>query len=258
MLGAMRAIVIGAGRGSRLGHETDQIPKTLVSVMGRPMLDWVLEALEAGGFARKDVVFICGYAEDVVRARYPELTYVRNAEWEKNNILCSLLCARNELREGFVSTYADIVYEPAIVEKLVKNPNPIVLGCDTEWRRRYTHRSQHPETDAEKMRAEGSRVTEVSRSIPSAEAAGEFIGVMKLTASGANTFIDAFDRVQADHAGRIWRDRRTFEMAYMIHLLQHLLEQGAEMHRENTRGGYMEIDTLEDLAMAETWWQTRP
>ena len=79
----MRAIIIGAGRGSRLGHETDEIPKTLVHVMGRPMLDWVLEALASAGFAKKDVIFISGYAEDVVRARYPELSFVRNAGWEK-------------------------------------------------------------------------------------------------------------------------------------------------------------------------------
>ncbi|HEX7672150.1 MAG TPA: NTP transferase domain-containing protein, partial [Polyangiaceae bacterium] len=80
----MKVIVIGAGRGSRLGPETDSIPKTLVRVMGRPMLDFILGALEEGGFPRKDVVFIAGYAEDAVRARYPDLTYVRNAGWKDN------------------------------------------------------------------------------------------------------------------------------------------------------------------------------
>lgn len=254
----MRPIVIGAGRGSRLGHETDEIPKTLVKVMGRPMLEWVLEALEQAGFSRKDVVFVCGYAEDVIRARYPELTYVRNVGWQTNNILHSLLTAREFLSGGFLSTYADIVYEGAVVEKLVQSPQDIVLGCDTEWRRRYSHRSQHPETDAEKMRAEGARVLEVSRTIESTQAAGEFIGVMKLSEAGARAFVESFDAMNASHAGKVWRDGRVFEMSYMIHLLQHMLEQGTEMHRENTRGGYMEIDTLEDLAMAESWWRNRP
>jgi len=254
----MRPVIIGAGRGSRLGHETNEIPKTLVEVMGRPMLEWVLEALGAAGFSKKDVVFVCGYAEDVIRARYPEFTYVRNAEWQKNNILLSLLSAREHLAGGFVSTYADIVYEGAVVERLVQSPRDIALGCDTEWRRRYSSRSQHPETDAEKMRAEGDRVLEVSRGIPSEAATGEFIGVMKLSAAGAGSFLEAFDAARTAHAGSVWRDGRTFEMAYLIHLLQHMLESGVEMHRENTRGGYMEIDTLEDLALAETWWRERP
>lgn len=255
---AMRPVIIGAGRGSRLGPETDEIPKTLVQVMGRPMLDWILEALAHAGFARRDVVFVCGYAEDVVRARYPELTYVRNAEWQSNNILLSLLMAREHLADGFVSTYADIVYEGAVVEKLVGAREHIVLGCDTEWRRRYQKRSQHPETDAEKLTAKGRRVLSLSRHVPSEQATGEFIGVMKLDRAGSSELVAAFDRARAAHSGKVFREGRTFEKAYLIDLLQDMLEGGSEMFREDTRGGYMEIDTQEDLALAEEWWQGRP
>jgi L-glutamine-phosphate cytidylyltransferase len=253
----MKAVIIGAGRGSRLGPETNEIPKTLVGVMGRPILDWVLEALEAGGFRRKDVVFIAGYAEDVVRARYPELTFVTNAGWADNNILLSLLTARDHLRGGFLSTYADIVYEGDIVQKLVASPERITLGCDTAWRRRYVDRSQHPETDAEKMRAEGTRVVELGRRIPSESATGEFIGVMKLSPDGAAEFLDAFDGAKAAHSAGEFREGRTFQRAYLIDLLQHMLESGSEMHRADTPGGYMELDTLEDLAAAEKWWRSR-
>jgi choline kinase len=254
----MRPVIIGAGRGSRLGPETDELPKTLVQVMGRPMLDWILEALGAAGFARRDVVFVCGYAEDVIRARYPDFTFVRNADWQNNNILLSLLCAREHLGAGFVSTYADIVYEGAVVEKLVAAREPIVLGCDTEWRRRYQKRSRHPETDAEKLVADGRRVLRLSRHVPSEEASGEFIGVMKLDAGGAAELVDCFDRARAEHAGKPFREGRLFEKAYLIDLLQHMLERGVAMHREDTRGGYMEIDTQEDLALAEEWWRQRP
>ena len=56
----MRPIIIGAGRGSRLQHLTDDVPKTMVHVLGRPKLDSILDALAAGGFAPKDVVYVCG------------------------------------------------------------------------------------------------------------------------------------------------------------------------------------------------------
>lgn len=253
----MKAVIIGAGRGSRLGPETKEIPKSFVQVMGRPILDWVLEALAAGGFDRKDIVFIAGYAEAVVRARYPDLTFVTNAGWAENNILLSLLTARDHLRSGFVSTYADIVYEGDIVQKLVASGERITLGCDTAWRRRYVDRSQHPETDAEKMRAEGTRVIELGRKIPSESAAGEFIGVMKLSPDGAAEFLDAFDRANAAHSSGEFREGRTFQRAYLIDLLQHMLEGGSAMHRVDTPGGYMELDTLEDLAAAEKWWHSR-
>lgn len=253
----MKAIIIGAGRGSRLGPETNEVPKTLVPVMGRPMLDWILEALGAAGFARRDTIFVSGYREEVVRARYPELTFVRNDQWESNNILLSLLCAREHLGEGFVSTYADIVYDGAIARRVTENREDIVLGCDTAWRRRYLDRSQHPETDAEKLRAGGARVLELGRTIPSEAAQGEFIGVMKMTTRGAGTLLDAFDDARARYAGGHFREGRTFEKAYLIDLLQSMLEAGVVMHREDTDGAYMEIDTLEDLGQAEAWWTTR-
>jgi choline kinase len=251
----MRPIVIGAGRGSRLGPETDEIPKALVPVMGRPMLDWILEALGQAGFVPGDVVFICGYRADVVRARYPQLSYVENRDWEKNNILASLLCAREHLDGGFVSTYADIVYRGSTVEKLARSPHAKVLACDTDWRRRYVDRSKHPETDAEKMRAEGERVVHLSRRIPSSEASGEFIGVTKFTADGAREMLQAFDSARSIWAGKTWREGRTFERAYLIDLFQEMIEHGSVFHRVDTFGGYMEIDTQEDLSCAEKWWR---
>jgi choline kinase len=250
----MRPVIIGAGRGSRLGRNTDEVPKTLVPVMGRPMLDWILDALAEGGFTRRDVVFIAGYKAEVIRARYPEFTYVQNADWANNNILLSLLCAREHLHDGFVSTYADIVYRGAVVRGLVDATHPMALGNDTDWRRRYVDRSKHPETDAEKLTADGPRVTRISRHIAAPEAAGEFVGVTKFSREGAREFLAAFDEARAQYAGGPFREGRTFEKAYMIDLLQWMIERGAAFHRVDMHGGYMEIDTDEDLATAAKWW----
>jgi L-glutamine-phosphate cytidylyltransferase len=254
----VRPVIIAAGRGSRLRNETDEIPKTLVEVMGRPMLEWILEAFESAGLKRKDVVFVCGYRADVIKARYPDFTYVTNHDWQNNNILLSLLMAREYLGDGFVSTYGDIVYEGAVVQKLVASTADVTLGCDTAWRRRYIGRTQHPETDAEKLRADGTRVVELSRTIPSEQADGEFIGVMKLSKQGSADFLRAFDQAERSYGGGMFREGRTFQKAYLIDLLSEMLEQGADMQRADTRGGYMEIDTLQDLSMAEKWWSDRP
>jgi choline kinase len=254
----MRPVIIGAGRGSRLEHLTEEIPKTLVPVMGRPMLDWVLEALGAGGFTRKDVVFICGYRAEVIRERYPEFTYVENADWEHNNILLSLFKARDYLGDGFISTYADIVYTGEVVKKLVASQHDKVIGCDTDWRRRYVNRTRHPETDAEKLRASGERVVEISRTIPSGDAAGEFIGVAKFSSDGAAELASAFEGVRKVFEGRVFREKRTFERAYLIDLFQDMIERGSSFYRVDTHGGYMEIDTLEDRGLAASWWQDRP
>ena len=141
------------------------------------------------------------------------------------------------------------------MRRLVESSHAISLGCDTDWRRRYRDRSQHPETDGEKLLANGARVTRVSRQIAPQDASGEFVGVAKFTRDGASEFVDAFDRSEAEFAGKVFREGRTFEKAYLIDLFQRMIEQGSEMHRVDMHGGYMEIDTLEDLAAAERWWK---
>src|SRR5690606_13511816 len=254
----MRPVIIGAGRGMRLADNTANIPKTMVKVMGRPMLEWILEAFADAGLESDQVVFVGGYAQAVVEAAHPEFTFVTNHDWPNNNILLSLLYAREHLRQGFLSTYGDIVYSGDIVKKLAESPHDITLGCDTVWRRRYVERTQHPETDAEKLRADGDRVTELSRRIPSEEASGEFIGVMKMSERGAETFLEHFDARAKEYAGRAYRAGRTWEKAYLIDLLQDRLKRGVTMHRVDTRGAYMEIDAVRDLSFAEDWWQTRP
>lgn len=222
------------------------------------MLEWILDAFESAGLRRQDVVFVCGYRADVIKARYPEFTYVTNQDWPNNNILLSLLMAREYLRGGFVASYGDIVYEGAVVQKLVASTADIALGCDTAWRRRYVGRTQHPETDAEKLRAAGKRVVELSRTIPSERADGEFIGVMKASPAGAAQLTAAFDRAQLQFGAGQFREGRTFQKAYLIDLLAEMLEQGTPMEREDTHGGYMEIDTVQDLSMSEKWWNERP
>lgn len=247
----MRPVLIGAGRGSRLQHRTDEIPKTLVPVMGRPMLEWILDALKAAGWSKKDVIFVCGYKHEVLRERYPEFTYVLNDNWENNNILASLMYAREHLKDGFVSSYTDIIYKPSCVKDAFDAPWDKVLVNDTDWRRRYTRRSNHPESDAEKLKAAGPRVVDISRTIPSEEASGEFIGVTKFTASGAKELCEAYDdaKVHCETLGD-----RPFEKAYLIHLFQRMIEKGSAFHRVDTPGGYMELDTLQDLEFAESWW----
>jgi len=250
----MRPILIGAGRGSRLAHMTEEIPKTLVPAMGRPMLDWILEALAEAGYQKRDIVFVCGYRADVLRARYPEFTYVENRNWESNNILLSLLCAREYMAGGFVSSYTDIIYGGSVVKKLVTSTHDKVLACDTDWRRRYRDRTQHPETDGEKLRADGDRIVELSRTIAAEAAQGEFIGVTKFSREGARELLAAFDAAEARFKGGLYREGRTFERAYLIDLFQSMIEDGSSFHRVDTHGAYMELDTLEDLSFATKWW----
>lgn len=251
----MQPILIGAGRGGRLQAMTDNQPKCYVRVAGRSILDWVLDAFHGAGLCTP--VFIGGYQIDQIRHDYSHLTFVHNDDWANNNILASLFYAEPYMDKGFVCSYCDILFRDTLVRRAVEHPGDIVLCVDTRWRDRYADRTLHPENDAEKMIAEGDRVVRISRDIPAGDASGEFVGVAKFTAQGAARLREHYHRIRRDYAGRPWRGARTFEKAYLILLLQEMIEKGEDLRFVTTDGQYMEIDTEEDYALANEQWARR-
>ena len=87
----MKAIIVAAGRGKRLGVETDAIPKCMVKVGGRSILHWQIDALAAAGV--DEVVIVRGYLGDRIAGPDgpgPALRFVDNPDWAENNILTTL------------------------------------------------------------------------------------------------------------------------------------------------------------------------
>ena len=251
----VKAIIIGAGRGARLKAMTDNQPKCYATIGGRRILDWTLDAFDDAGL--RDKVFIGGYQIDQIRRDYPNLTFRHNADWQNNNILLSLFHAEDDMADGFVCAYSDILFKGSIVRDALDHPGDIVLCVDTHWRDRYQHRSQHPEHDAEKVIADGDRVTNIHRDIESAAADGEYIGVAKFTPRGAAIFKEHYHRIRREYAAKPWREAKVFEKAYLILLFQELIEKGVPIHMVPTHGDYMEIDTEEDYALANHDWTKR-
>jgi choline kinase len=251
----VKAIIIGAGRGSRLKAMTDAQPKCYATVGGTRILDWTLEAFEAAGL--HDQVFIGGYQIDQIRRDYPRLTFAHNADWQNNNILLSLFHAEEHMGGGFVCAYSDILFRDSVVRDAMNHPGDIVLCVDTRWRDRYVHRSEHPEGDAEKVRVEGDRVTQVHRDIAPDQADGEYIGVAKFSPRGAALLREHFHRVRRAFAGGPWREAKVFDKAYFILLIQEMIEHDVPVHFVATHGDYAEIDTEEDYALANADWPKR-
>jgi len=252
----LKAIIIGAGRGSRLNALTDDQPKCYAPVGGRRILDHIIDAFDGAGL-RDGKIFIGGYQIERIRCDYPNLAYCYNANWPNNNILASLFHAEEHMSGGFVCSYADILFRDTIVKDALNHPGDIVLCVDTHWRDRYADRSQHPEQDAEKLTVERDRILRIHREIPSEEAHGEYIGVAKFTERGAAQLREHYHRVQRDHAGKPWREAKLFEKAYLILLFQEMIEHGIPIHYVSTHGDYMEIDTEEDYALANRNWPHR-
>ena len=249
----MRAIIIGAGRGSRLMPTTENAPTCFAEIRGKRILDWTVEALKGGGCS--EICFIGGYRMEAVQRDYPEFVFRANRDWPDNNILVSLMCAEDLMDRPFVTAYSDILFTPQLVTGLVQAKDEIALGVDTDWREHYRPRTRHPPHDAEKVITRGGRVERVHRGIPYEEATGEFIGVAKFGSHGARALREFYHRRKAEFWGRPYREAPLFQKAYLIHLFQDMIEHGIAFGHADTPGNYREIDTQEDMDLAQALWR---
>jgi len=251
----MQVIIIGAGRGARLMPTTAGAPKCFAEVEDRRILDWTVSAFQENGL--KDICFVGGYRIEKVREDYPQFTFRHNDDWENNNILASLFFAEDMMDGPFICCYSDILFTPNVVAALNASDNDIALGVDTAWLDRYEHRSEHSSDDAEKVVANNGVVSQIHREIPDAQAHGEYIGVAKFSAEGAAKLKEAYRQCRERFAGAPFREAKVFEKAYLIHLLQEMIEQGTQMTHVDTPGGYIEIDTQQDLDYARQHWTAK-
>jgi choline kinase len=261
-----KAIIVAAGRGRRLGPETNDIPKCMVRVGGRPILHRQVDALVAAG--TRDLVIVRGYLGDrIATPASVRPRFVENPAWADNNILASLLYAERELAGGFLFSYSDIVFAREHARRLADetsaSPDAVALVIDRRWRDAYVGREQHPVSEAELARVEdtpaGPRVTRVGKRLVTAdEAAGEFIGLARFSAVGADALVDVWhEAVKAGGLDLPFGAAATLRNAYLSDALNALAARGVPLVPVFIDGRWREIDTEEDLARAQalvdTW-----
>ena len=147
----------------------------------------------------------------------------------------------------FISTYCDILYTPAIVEKLRQSPADIALGVDTDWVEHYRYRSRHPPKDAEKLTVQEGLVKRVNRGLDPSICYGEFIGVSKFSIDGARLLKSHYHRCQKRYAGLPFRESPVFEKSMLIHLLDEMLEKGVSMVNVDTHENYERLIPIKIL-----------
>ena len=197
----MRALILAAGRGSRMGVLGDDRPKCLVELDGRPLLDRQLAALRRGG--ADEIGIVRGYRADMLNV--PGLSYFENERWAETNMVMSLFAAAPWLRYApVIVSYADIFYCSALVRGLVNAPGTLVITYDRAWRRLWMRRFSDPLSDAETFRIDASgELLEIGGKTGKIEdIEGQYMGLLKFTPT-AWTAIEALlatlDQPTRDH-----------------------------------------------------------
>ena len=252
-----RAILVAAGRGKRLGPHTEDVPKCMVQVGARPILGWIWHAFRAAGI--EELIVIRGYRGDVLeafaRALVPQVRFVDNTEWQTNNVLLSLACARAFLDRPCLISYSDIMFTPAVAQAAVASDAEIALVIDREFRAIYHGRTQHPleEGEVSDLMPDGSVARVGKKALPPADAIGEYIGLARLSQRGAAAVGNTLDALLTQFAGREehpFMRAATFRNAYQTDLWQTMIDAGIRIDPVLIDGQWREIDTGQDLANA--------
>lgn len=235
----MKAIILAAGRGSRLGDLTASLPKCLARLSGKTLLEWQLEALAAAGI--DDIVVVRGYrAECLADPRYAVLD---NPDWAHTNMVETLVCAEAFLRhETCLVLYSDIVYHPDIVRSMLSAEGDVCIAYDTLWEALWRLRFAEPLADAETFREERGELVEIGdRARNLAEIRGQYMGILRFTPRGWNAvsrLLGSLDPTVRTHLD-------------MTRLLQRLLAEGQRVRCYPVTGRWCEVDSVADIEAYE-------
>jgi len=243
---ALKAIILAAGEGTRLRPYTLDRPKCLVEVDGRSLLDRQLAVLATE--AIHPIVLIGGYRADMLKR--PGIESRINPRYAESNMVWTLFCAEEDLEGDVLVCYGDIVYSREILQAILKFKADIAVAIDLDWESYWRARNENPLDDAEtlKLAADG-RILEIGQKPKSlAEIEGQYMGLMKFSATGTQLLKKTFHDAESTGSLR----GKPLEKAYMTDLLQAMIDIGHRLDAVPVHGGWIEVDTVEDLTSQVT------
>jgi choline kinase len=233
----MKAIILAAGRGSRMGAMTAEQPKCLTVLDGRPLLHWQMSALRGAGI--DDIGIVGGYKNELL-APYVRKLFV-NARWAETNMVASLMCAAEWLRmSDCIISYSDIFYAPQTVKALTESPHDICMSYDVNWLELWSQRFSDPLSDAEQFKIDADgRVTAIgARAATAADIEGQYMGLLKFTPRGWAAIERFLSQVDPDRLD-------------MTSLLSRLIAAGEKVYGVKSIGAWGEVDSEQDLRLYE-------
>jgi len=234
----MKAIILAAGRGSRMKDLTDDRPKCLVELRGKSLLDWQLDSLRSAGI--NEIAIVTGYQRERLANR--GLVEFHNSRWAETNMVTSLTCASKWLQaEPCIVSYSDIFYNPEAVKSLMACTASLAVTYDPNWLKLWTQRFGDPLLDAETFRLTTDyNLKEIGNKPKSVnEVEGQYMGLLRFSPEGWSEVI----RIRAGLT------REQCDKMHMTGTLQKVIEAGsATIAAVPYTGEWGEVDSAADLA----------
>ncbi len=230
----MKAIILAAGRGSRMRNLTSKLPKCMTVLFNKKLIEWQFLSLNHNSIS--EIGIVAGYLKDTFKYKN---RYFVNDNWENSNIVSSLLTANEWLRNHTcIISYSDIIYEKKIIDQLIKAKGDIVITYDPNWLNLWKMRFENPLIDAENFRIKNNILQNIGgKSKNLSLIQGQYMGLIKFTKVGWNkveNFLNKLDQNEVDKLD-------------MTKLFKKLLKQGFTINCVAIDGKWFEVDSETDI-----------
>ena len=240
---SIKAIILAAGIGSRIRPLTNNCPKSLLKVEGKPILEMMITNILDCGIT--EVILVLGYLQEQMKAfvtdKFPglDVTYVVNENYADTNTGYSLMLTEKEVGDStFIKFDADVVFDKTILSNLIE--------CDYENCLCIDKNIQLDTEEIKVITGENNQVVKASKAVNPAEAIGESIGIEKISNTTAVKFFSKLRLMMENES----KHQEYYEGAY-----ERLIEQQVSFYALDITGlKWIEIDTLEDFNEAATIW----
>lgn len=226
----MQAIIMAAGKGSRLGDITKEKPKAFTEINNIKLIEYNIALLHYYGI--NDITIVTGYRHaqfEALLSSVPGIHMVYNPFYELMNVLGSFYMGQSELHEDVIYLHADTLCDPQIMDELINAEGDMVLPIDFKV----------CDEEAMKVLTEFGKIKQISKQIPCDIAEGEFIGIAKISKNILQSLKNASIKVL----------ERGEYASYFEGAIQELIDTGmGRIIPLDTNGRFWgEIDFVEDL-----------
>lgn len=241
----MKAIILAAGEGKRMGLETKSKPKCMIDYNGKYLIDHTIFKMESLGI--KDIIIVNGYKGNIIENHIsnPQIKFYKNNEYDSTNMVYSLFCAENEMNDELVISYSDIIYNEGVLRKVIADKNDFVVTVDKNWYELWNIRMDNPLSDAETMKINTeNNITELGKKPKSYdEIQGQYIGLIKISKNGIKLVKNLYHSLDKSHL----YDGQPFKKMYMTSFIQLIINRVSSVKASIISGGWLEFDTKNDL-----------
>ena len=124
----MQLIILASGRGSRLKKLTSKIPKCLVKIRSKTIIDYIYENFKKFN----QTIILTGYQSNLINNKFPKLKKIKNKKYMTTNMVYSLFCSKKYINQDVIISYSDIIYDHKIIDKMI-NLNKTHIPLNNKW-----------------------------------------------------------------------------------------------------------------------------